>query len=58
MDVEEKVPFERRSKRYRTKYFAALKELMGEANDTECQSDTNGSPRTDPIGNLVGENGH
>ena len=33
MEAEEKVPFERRSKRYKTKYFSALKDLLGEAGE-------------------------
>ena len=37
MDVEEKVPFERRSKTYKTKYFSSLKTLFGEIEKDICQ---------------------
>jgi len=57
MDVEKKMPFERRGKRYRTKYFEALGELMGAINDTECQGNADGGRRADSVGDVVGQNG-
>ncbi len=56
---QKQIEFCQRSRKYKTKYFAALKQLFGEAKDgqeSECLSDR--STGTDQVCGLVGEAGH
>lgn len=59
-EVEKQYEWQRKGKKYKTKYFGALKELYGRAaHDKECQvegSFTNGKTGTDNVCGVVKKN--
>jgi hypothetical protein len=59
--LDKKYTFSRKSKKYKTKYFDALKQLFGEIeHDKDCQVeiDTHGSRRADYACDVVEKTGH
>lgn len=58
IELEKQYEWSKKGKKYRTKYFGALKSLYGAVkDDKECQGecDTYGRNGTDPIRDVVGE---
>lgn len=61
-DAERQMAWTKKGKKYKTKYFAALKGLYGEANAKDGENNTERSSpnrglRTNPFGDVVGQDG-